>query len=109
MHIFTKATEPARVIKDALAKALVFYYPLAGRIIEPVQGEPAIDCTADGVYFVEAEANCSLEEVNYLERPLMLSKDELVPYPSKEDWEIEPANTIMMMQVRLYIQILIYV
>ncbi|XP_072960769.1 acyl transferase 9-like [Typha angustifolia] len=102
MHIFKQADEPAKVIREALAKALVLYYPLAGRIIEPVPGEPVVDCTADGVYFAEATANCSLEEVNYLERPLMLPKEELVPYPKKEDWEVEPANTIMMMQVTVF-------
>jgi Transferase family len=99
MHLFPSATEPANVIKEALAKALVFFYPLAGRIVEPEPGQPAIECSAHGVYFVEAKADCTLEDVKYLDRPLLISKENLVPYPKSEDWEVEPHNTIMMMQV----------
>lgn len=99
MHLFPSGTEPAKVIKEALAKALVFFYPLAGRIVEPEPGHPAIECSSHGVYFVEAKADCTLEDVKYLDRPLLISKDDLVPYPKSEDWEVEPHNTIMMMQV----------
>jgi hypothetical protein len=63
--------------------ALAFFYPLVGCIVEGEQpGRPAIRCTADDVYFVEAEADCSLEDVRFLERPLLLPKEDLVPYPS---------------------------
>lgn len=102
MHLFPSGTEPAKVIKEALAKALVFFYPLAGRIVEPEPGHPAIECSSHGVYFVEAKADCTLEDVKYLDRPLLISKDDLVPYPKSEDWEVEPHNTIMMMQVTTF-------
>ncbi|KAJ3691934.1 hypothetical protein LUZ60_012284 [Juncus effusus] len=104
MHLFRSGSDsnPAKVIREALAKALVFFYPLAGRIVEPVQGEPAIECSAQGVYFAEAKADCSLEDVKYLNRPLLLSKEDLVPYPKSEDWGVEPHNTIMMMQVTTF-------
>ncbi|GJN05582.1 hypothetical protein PR202_ga23224 [Eleusine coracana subsp. coracana] len=100
MHIFRSGADAApAVIRDALAKALVYFYPLAGRIAEGEQpGAPAIRCTADGVYFAEAAADCSLEDVRYLERPLMLPKEDLVPYPGDDRWGVEPHNTIMMMQ-----------
>jgi hypothetical protein len=101
MHIFSSGADAAPgVIRDALAKALDYFYPLAGRIVEGEQpGAPAIRCTADGVYFAEAEADCSLQDVRYLERPLMLPKEDLVPYPGDDRWGVEPHNTIMMMQV----------
>ncbi|KAL6626888.1 hypothetical protein ACP70R_030614 [Stipagrostis hirtigluma subsp. patula] len=101
MHIFRSGADAAPgVIRDALAKALVFFYPLAGRIVEGAEaGAPAIRCTADGVYFAEAAADCSLEDVRFLERPLLLPKEDLVPYPGDDRWGVEPHNTIMMMQI----------
>ncbi|BAB03362.1 putative taxadien-5-alpha-ol O-acetyltransferase [Oryza sativa Japonica Group] len=100
MHIFRSGADAAPgVIRDALARALVFFYPLAGRIVEPEAGSPAIRCTADGVYFAEAAADCSLEDVRFLERPLLLPKEDLVPYPGDDRWGVEPHNTIMMMQI----------
>ncbi|VAH57860.1 unnamed protein product [Triticum turgidum subsp. durum] len=101
MHIFRSGADAApAVIREALGKALAFFYPLAGRIVEqPEKGCPAIRCTADGVYFAEAVAECSLEDVRFLERPLLLPKEDLVPYPAADLWGVEPHNTIMMMQV----------
>lgn len=99
MHIFRAGINPARVIRAALAKALVFFYPLAGHIVELIPGEPAIVCSAKGVYFVEAKADCSLQDVKYLERPLLIPKEELTPCPGSDDWEVEPRNTAIMMQV----------
>jgi len=101
MHIFRSGADAAPgMIREALGKALAFFYPLAGRIVEGAEpGCPAIRCTADGVYFAEAEADCSLEDVRFLERPLLLPKEDLVPYPGDDRWGVEPHNTIMMMQV----------
>jgi hypothetical protein len=101
MHIFRSGAGAAPgVIREALGKALAFFYPLAGRIAEGDEpGRPVIRCTADGVYFAEAEADCSLEDVRFLERPLLLPKEDLVPYPADDRWGVEPHNTIMMMQV----------
>jgi hypothetical protein len=101
MHIFRSGADAAPgVIRQALGKALAYFYPLSGRIVEqPEKGCPAIRCTADGVYFAEAEAECSLEDVKFLERPLLLPKEDLVPYPAEDRWGVEPHNTIMMMQV----------
>ncbi|KAL6650285.1 hypothetical protein ACP70R_009210 [Stipagrostis hirtigluma subsp. patula] len=60
--------DPAKVIKAALAEALVFYYPIAGRLRELPDGRLAVDCTEEGVVFVEAEAPISLEDLG-LTRP----------------------------------------
>ncbi|CAN1295765.1 Omega-hydroxypalmitate O-feruloyl transferase [Linum perenne] len=52
------------VIKDALSKVLVHYYPLAGRVtVTPEDGRRAIDCTGEGVVFVEAEADCEMDKI----------------------------------------------
>jgi hypothetical protein len=91
---------PAAVVRGALADALVHYYPFAGRIVDGEDaGRPAVLCSADGVYFVEATANCTLADVNFLERPLLLGKEQLVPYPTPELWAVEPHNSLAMIQV----------
>ncbi|KAK1411859.1 hypothetical protein QVD17_32662 [Tagetes erecta] len=63
-------TNPASVIREALAKVLVYYYPLAGRIKEFVPARKlVVDCNAKGVAFVEADANVTLEKVRMILHP----------------------------------------
>ncbi|CAL1398556.1 unnamed protein product [Linum trigynum] len=65
-HRNTNANDPSGVIKNALSKVLVHYYPLAGRLVTTAdEGRLAVDCTGEGVFFVEAEANCSLGSIDF--------------------------------------------
>ncbi|XP_031271545.1 omega-hydroxypalmitate O-feruloyl transferase [Pistacia vera] len=57
------------VIKNALEKVLVHYYPLAGRLTISAEGKLIINCTGEGAVFVEAEANCSMEEIGDITKP----------------------------------------
>ena len=73
-----KDKDPAEVIKKALAEALVYYYPWAGRVrYEGPSQNLMVDCTAEGVVFVEAEADISLEE--------LAEETLLPPYPYLEE------------------------
>ncbi|KNA08791.1 hypothetical protein SOVF_159380 [Spinacia oleracea] len=54
--------DPVKVVKDALAKTLVFFYPFAGRLIQGDKRKLIVDCTAEGVPFIEAEAEATLED-----------------------------------------------
>ena len=47
----------AEVMNKALAKALVPFYPMAGRLRDDENGRVEIACTGEGVLFVEAESN----------------------------------------------------
>nr|AAL01168.1 Putative hsr201 hypersensitivity-related protein [Oryza sativa Japonica Group] len=65
--------DPVGIIRAALAEALVSFYPLAGRIRElPAAGgggggggKLVVECTAEGVVFVEADADVRLQELGH--------------------------------------------
>nr|QPI70575.1 hydroxycinnamoyltransferase [Anthoceros agrestis] len=51
------------VLRDALAKALVPFYPMAGRLARDQDGRIQINCNAAGVLLVEAEADVSIDDL----------------------------------------------
>ncbi|KAH9331116.1 hypothetical protein KI387_003224, partial [Taxus chinensis] len=51
------SADPAKVNREALSKVLVYYYPFAGRLIKKENGELEVECTGQGVLFVEAMAD----------------------------------------------------
>ncbi|XP_057807285.1 benzyl alcohol O-benzoyltransferase-like [Salvia miltiorrhiza] len=55
--------DPVKVIRDAIAKALVFYYPFAGRLRERGDRKLVVECTGEGVVFVEADADVALQQL----------------------------------------------
>ncbi|KAK1686469.1 hypothetical protein QYE76_047317 [Lolium multiflorum] len=60
---FAQLGDPTGVIRRALGEALVHYYPLAGRLRELEGRKLVVDCTGEGVLFVEAEADVRLAEL----------------------------------------------
>ncbi|RLN22838.1 hypothetical protein C2845_PM07G07350 [Panicum miliaceum] len=91
---------PATVVREALGKALVDYYPLAGRLVDGPDDGPAsarVECTGEGAWFVEAVAGCSLEDVARLENyPFAIPEGDLLP---DEAPGVEPLDLPLMMQV----------
>jgi len=55
--------DPAKIIKDGLSKTLVFYYPLAGRLIEGPNKKLMMNCNSEGIMFIEADANVELDKL----------------------------------------------
>ncbi|XP_061989169.1 alcohol acyl transferase 2-like [Rosa rugosa] len=54
---------PVQVIREAISRALVYYYPLAGRLREGPNRKLMVDCNGEGVLFVGANADVTLEEI----------------------------------------------
>ncbi|KAI3676483.1 hypothetical protein L1987_86093 [Smallanthus sonchifolius] len=69
---------PASVIREALAKLLVFYYPFAGRLKEGPARKLLVDCSGEGVLFIEAEADVTFEKFGDALHPPFPCLDELL-------------------------------
>ena len=50
------------VMKEALSKSLVPFYPMAGRLRRDEDGRIEIDCNAEGVLFVEADTGSVIDD-----------------------------------------------
>ncbi|KAK3129347.1 hypothetical protein QOZ80_6BG0478130 [Eleusine coracana subsp. coracana] len=72
--------DPARVIREALGRALVPYYPLAGRLREEAGRKLVVDCGAQGVLFAEADADISADDFGDVQGP---------PFPSFQRFMLE--------------------
>jgi hypothetical protein len=66
-------------VRDGFTRALVLYYPVAGRIADASPEEPIVECTGQGVWFVKAAASCALADVP--RASLLILKEELLPRP----------------------------
>ena len=61
--------DAAEVLKAALAKVLVHFFPLAGKLSLTPDWKLAVECTGEGAVFVEADADCELEALGNLAKP----------------------------------------
>ncbi|XP_062000305.1 acyltransferase Pun1-like [Rosa rugosa] len=60
-------------LQTSLSKALVQFYPLAGRL----NGPASVDCNDEGAYFLEAQVNCQL--LDLLKLPVHSLLNNLIP------------------------------
>ncbi|CAO2141534.1 unnamed protein product [Urochloa humidicola] len=94
--------DPVGLIRAALAEALVSYYPLAGRLLElPVAagGKMLVECTAEGVVFVEADADVRIEDFGQPLVPPYPCAEELLCYDIVEPQEVVFAKPLLFLQV----------
>ncbi|KAI9084376.1 hypothetical protein K1719_033718 [Acacia pycnantha] len=73
-----RGRDPVDVIRKALAETLVFYYPFAGRLREGPNRKLMVDCNGDGVVFIEADADVTLEAFGDALQPPFPSLEELL-------------------------------
>lgn len=79
------AKDPVEVLRNALSQTLVYYYPLAGRIKEGDGRKLMVHCTAEGVMFVEAEADVTLDQFgDSLHPPFPCFQELLYDVPGSE-------------------------
>ncbi|CAN6227225.1 unnamed protein product [Urochloa humidicola] len=98
-HVFERPIhEPSQTIRRALSQALVYYYPVAGRVAAGTgTGDIHLACTGEGVAFVSAAASCTLQDVRFLHAPLVIPHDQLaLRYGNKGCRMSDP---LVMMQV----------
>ncbi|MCD7457727.1 hypothetical protein HAX54_035961 [Datura stramonium] len=102
LHVFNGGS--ATVIRRAFAKALVPYYPLAGRLkLSPHNNQLLqIDCSAQGIWFIEASADCTLCDVNNLDEASALDDttfDKLLP-PAAHDSFMDPLVLVQVTEFK---------
>ncbi|XBI57022.1 hypothetical protein VPH35_038504 [Triticum aestivum] len=90
--------DPARVIRDGLAATLVHYYPAAGRLRELPGRKLAVDCTGEGVWFVQADADVTLDEFGDTLYPPVPCASQLLCLP-------ESNSAVVVDRPLLYVQV----
>ncbi|XP_068649632.1 benzyl alcohol O-benzoyltransferase-like [Aristolochia californica] len=86
--------DPCGVVREALARSLVYYYPFAGRLREGPKRKLLVECTGEGVLFIEADADVKLEQFGEgLQPPFPLLEELLYDVPGSG----EVLNTPLML------------
>ncbi|XP_078150108.1 putrescine hydroxycinnamoyltransferase 1-like [Carex rostrata] len=86
---------PVEAMKAALAKALVIFYPLAGRLSRnPETGRPEINCMGEGVNFYTAELDATLHDFTDF-APSVEMRKKFVPVIESAD----PPCVLMVLQM----------
>ncbi|XP_074269959.1 benzyl alcohol O-benzoyltransferase-like [Silene latifolia] len=97
---YLRGSDPVKVIKDAIAKALVWYYPLVGRLRETSEGKLVVECNEEGVLFIEADADVTLDDFGEPLHPPFACSDELL-YDVRDPLDILHSPLLLIQVTRL--------
>ncbi|KAI4367014.1 hypothetical protein MLD38_022801 [Melastoma candidum] len=93
--------DPVQAIREGLAKALVYYYPFAGRLRELPGRKLVVDCTGEGILFIEADADATLEQFGHsLQPPFPCFEELLFDVPGSTDVLNTPLLLIQVTRLR---------
>ncbi|KAE8679020.1 Benzyl alcohol O-benzoyltransferase [Hibiscus syriacus] len=98
---FINIIHPVKVIREALAQALVFYYPFTGRLREGPHHKLMVDCTGEGLLFIEADADVTLEQFgDTLQPPFPCLEEVLYDVPGSSGFINCPLLLIQVTRLR---------
>ncbi|CAN1246287.1 Benzyl alcohol O-benzoyltransferase [Linum grandiflorum] len=93
--------DPVAVIRNALANTLVPYYPFAGRLREVQDKKLVVECTGEGVLFIEADAYVRMEDLSeFLQPPFPCFEELLFDVPGSSAVLHSPLLLIQVMRLR---------
>lgn len=91
-----------QAIREGISKALVYYYPFAGRLRElpEERRKLVVECSGEGILFIEADADVRLDQFgdDELRPPFPCWKELLFDVPGSEGIVNTP---ILLIQVNI--------
>ncbi|XP_057988045.1 shikimate O-hydroxycinnamoyltransferase-like isoform X2 [Hevea brasiliensis] len=102
VYLYKPANHPhscdAKVLRDALSKVLVPFYPVAGRLRRDDNGRLEINCNNEGVLFIEAETDSEIDDLG----DLMLNQENSQLIPSVDYSQGISSNPLFGAQVTAF-------
>ncbi|WVY92563.1 hypothetical protein V8G54_031651 [Vigna mungo] len=106
IHIYKKQAsmaekDPVQVIRQALSRTLVFYYPFAGRLREGPHRKLTVDCTGEGAMFIEADADVTLDQLgDSLQPPFPCFHELLYDVPGTQEITNTPLLLVQVTRLK---------
>ncbi|KAB2614599.1 BAHD acyltransferase [Pyrus ussuriensis x Pyrus communis] len=89
-------TTKSKRLQDSLSKALVQFYPMAGRVKSPA----LIECNDEGAHFLEARVNCQLSDL--LIQPNPESLNHLMAQNDPKTANEALGSTLLLVQISVF-------
>ncbi|XP_068329611.1 acyltransferase Pun1-like [Pyrus communis] len=89
-------TPKSKRLQDSLSKALVQFYPMAGRVKSPA----LIECNDEGAHFLEARVNCQLSDL--LIQPNPESLNHLMAQNDPKTANEALGSTLLLVQISVF-------